>query len=144
MKVARVNSNLLDRLPNTYGSLIDKFFNEELTTKRNLTSFRPQVDALETEKEFRLNIALPGFGKEDINLNLEDGKLTVSGERKFVAEEKTKYHFIETNYGSFKRSFFLPDNILETGITAQFENGILGIVVPKDEVKVLKRQIEIK
>jgi len=144
MTVARVNPNLLDRLPGTYGSLVDKFFNEGLTANRNLTSFRPQVDAVETEKDFRLNIALPGFRKEDIKLDFEEGKLTISGERKFAAEEKSKYHFIETNYGSFSRSFYLPENILESGIEAQFENGILGIVIPKDEKKVLKRQIEVK
>jgi len=144
MTVARVNANLLDRLPGTYGSLVDKFFNEGLTAKRNLTSFRPQVDAVETEKDFRLNVALPGFGKEDIKLDFEEGKLTISGERKFAADEKNKYHFIETNYGSFSRTFYVPENILESGIEAQFENGILGVVIPKDEKKVLKRQIEVK
>ncbi|PIQ22537.1 MAG: heat-shock protein Hsp20 [Cytophagales bacterium CG18_big_fil_WC_8_21_14_2_50_42_9] len=144
MTVARVNSNLLDRLPHTYGSLVDKLFNEGLTAKRNLTSFRPQVDAIETEKEFKLNVALPGFRKEDIKLDFEEGRLTISGERKFVAEDKSKYHFIETNYGSFVRSFYLPENILEPNIEAQFENGILGVIIPKDEKKVLKRQIEVK
>jgi HSP20 family protein len=145
MTVARLNSNLLDRLPETYGTLVDKFFNESLNGKRNLSSFRPQVDAIETEKEFRLNVALPGFKKEDIQLNFEEGKLTISGERKFDTEQKeNKYHFVETNYGRFSRSFYLPDNILETGIEAQYENGILWVVIPKDEKKVLKRQIEVK
>ena len=145
MTVAKVNSNLLDRLPGTYGSLVDKFFNEGLIAKRNVTGFRPQVDAVESEKDFRLNVALPGFRKEDIKLDFEEGKLTISGERKFDTEQtNVKYHFIETNYGSFSRSFYLPENILESGIEAQFENGILGVVIPKDEKKVLKRQIEVK
>ncbi|GEO02393.1 heat-shock protein [Adhaeribacter aerolatus] len=145
MTVARVNGQLLDRLPETYGSLIDKFFTEGLTAKRNLTKFHPQVDAIETDKEFKLQVALPGFRKEDVHLEFQEGKLTISGERKFDAENKeNKYHFLETNYGKFSRSFFLPDNINEGAIEAQFENGLLLVTVPKDEQKPLKRQIEIK
>jgi len=145
MTVARVNGNLLDRLPETYGSLLNNFFTEGLTPKRNLTKFHPQVDAIETEKDFQIQVALPGFKKEDIHLEFQEGKLTISGERKFNTEKKeNKYHFIETNYGNFNRSFFLPDNINEGAIEANFENGILAVVVPKDEKKVLKRQIEVK
>jgi HSP20 family protein len=145
MTVARVNGHLIDRLPETYGSLFDKFFTEGSTAKRNLSKFHPQVDAIETEKDFKFQAALPGFRKEDVQLEFQEGKLTISGERKFDTENKeNKYHFIETNYGRFSRSFFLPDNINEGAIEAQFENGLLLVVVPKDEKKVLKRQIEIK
>jgi HSP20 family protein len=145
MTVARVNGQLLDRLPETYGSLLDKFFTEGVTAKRNLTKFHPQVDAIETQQAFKFEVALPGFRKEDVQLELHEGKLTISGERKFDTENKeNKYHFIETNYGRFTRSFFLPDNINEGAIEAQFQNGLLTVVVPKDEQKVLKRQIEIK
>ena len=145
MTVARVNGQLLDKLPETYGTLLDKFFTEGLTAKRNLAKFHPQVDAIETPKDFKFQVALPGFRKEDVQLELQEGKLTISGERKFDTENKeNKYHFIETNYGRFSRSFFLPDNINENAIEAQFENGLLTVVVPKDEQKVLKRQIQIK
>jgi HSP20 family protein len=144
MKVARLNPNLLDRFPESYG-LLDKLFNEGLQVKRDLDSFRPQVDALETETSFQLEIALAGFKKEDIKLDFEDGKLTISGERKFDAERKDrKYQFLETNYGRFSRSFTLPENIQEGAIEARFENGLLTVVLPKDEKKVLKRQIEVK
>lgn len=145
MTVASVNGHLTDRLPETYGSLLDKFFTNGLTAKRNLAKFHPQVDAIETQKEFRIEVALPGFRREDIQLDFQEGKLTISGERKFDTENKeNKYHFIETNYGRFSRSFFLPDNINEAAIEAQFLNGLLSVVVPKDEKKVLKRQIEVK
>jgi HSP20 family protein len=144
MKVARLNPQLLDRFPASY-NLLDKFFNEGLPINRNLDSFRPQVDAIETEKAFQLQVSLAGFKKEDIKLDFVDGKLTISGERKFAAEEKEhKYHFLETNYGRFSRAFTLPENIQESAIEAGFENGLLTVVLPKDEKKVLKRQIEVK
>ncbi len=144
MKVARLNSNLLDRLPETYG-LLDRFLNEGLTPKRDLSQFRPQVDAIETEKAFELQVALAGFKKEDIKLDFEDGKLTISGERKFDTDNKERtYHFLETNYGHFSRTFSLPENIQETAIEARFENGLLTVVLPKDEQKALKRQIQVK
>jgi HSP20 family protein len=144
MKVARLNPTLLDRLPESY-HLLDRFFNEGLNGKRDLSTFRPQVDAIETETAFQLQVALAGFNKEDIKLDFEDGKLTISGERKFDADNKTnKYHFLETNYGRFSRSFTLPENISEGGIEARFENGLLTVVLPKDEKKALKRQIAVK
>jgi len=146
MKITRFNPAVLNRLPQTYGTLIDKFINESLHDgKRDLSVFKPQIDAIETEKAFNLHVALPGFKKEDIQLEFQEGKLTISGERKFDTEQKeNKYHFIETNYGSFSRSFFLPDNVEANAIEAQFENGILSVLIPKDEKKVLKRQIEVK
>jgi HSP20 family protein len=144
MKVARLNPNVLDRFPESY-HLLDKFFNEGLNLKRNLDSFRPQVDAIETETSFQLQVALAGFNKEDIKLDFEDGKLTISGARKFETEKKEhKYHFLETNYGRFSRSFTLPENIQEGAIEAKFENGLLTVVLPKNEQKALKRQIEVK
>ncbi|WP_026461671.1 Hsp20/alpha crystallin family protein [Adhaeribacter aquaticus] len=146
MTLVKLNSNLVDRLPETYGSVIDKFFNEGLSThRRNLTKFYPQVDSIETEKEFQLQVALPGVKKENVHLEFEEGRLTISGERKFDTDTKDKkYHFVETNYGSFKRAFNLPENIQEAGIEARFEDGILTVVIPKDEKKVAKRQIEVK
>ncbi len=145
MKLATVNSALLDRLPEIYGSLFDKVFTEGWTAKPSLAKFVPQADAIESEKDFQLQVALPGFKKEDINLEFQEGKLTISGERKFDSEQKgNKFHFIQTNYGHFSQPFFLPENINESAIETNFQDGILTVVVPKDEKKVLKRQIEVK
>ncbi len=90
---------------------------------------------------------MPGLSKEDINIDFQEGKLTIAGERKFKNEEENqnkKYHLLETQYGSFSRTFFLPDNVNPAQIDAHFENGILHVVVPKDEQKVKKHQIQIK
>ncbi|MGV3503944.1 MAG: Hsp20/alpha crystallin family protein [Adhaeribacter sp.] len=144
MKVARFNPNVLTHLPESY-QLLDKFFNEGLNLKRDLTSFRPLVDVIETEAAFQLQVALPGFKKENIKLDFEESKLTISGERKFEAEKEShKYHFLETNYGSFTRTFTLPETIQDGAIEARFEDGLLTVVLPKVEKVNLKRQIEVK
>ncbi|UXP33228.1 Hsp20/alpha crystallin family protein [Reichenbachiella agarivorans] len=120
----------------------DKFFKTELPQER---AFVPQVDISESESAFDLQFALAGFKKPDINIELNNGVLTVSGERKFE-EEKTKknFHSVETRYGSFKRSFQLPDSIDAEKVDANFEDGILNITIPKDVKKVQKKSIAIK
>ena len=82
--------------------------------------------------------------KEDINIGIENGALTISGERKNKNEEEgRKYHRVETHYGTFERSFQLPDNVDEDSIEATLSDGILQIDINKKEEKV-KKQIEIK
>ncbi len=120
----------------------DKFFNSDWTGDN---SFVPQVDVSETEKAFELQFAVPGLDKKDLNIDLNDGVLTVSGERKFENETKEKnYHSVETKYGSFKRSFQLPDNVDTEKVQANYEAGILKVEIPKDEKKILKRTIAVK
>ncbi len=88
---------------------------------------------------------MPGLNKEDISIDFQEDKLTITGERKFKREEAKdkKYHLLETQYGSFSRTFILPENVNPAQIDAQFENGILHVTVPKDEQKVRKHQIQI-
>lgn len=124
-----------------FSDILDEFFNDSLNYHRD--SFMPNVDISETEKEFEVAVALPGMKKEDINVNLENGRLTVSGERKFETEEDGKnFHRVESGFGSFNRSFQLPDTIDEESIQAKYENGVLNINIAKSEEKV-KKQIEI-
>lgn len=86
---------------------------------------------------------LPGMSKDNINISLEKGQLSISGERSFKNEEQERnFHRVETQYGSFNRSFQLPDNISEDSIHATYENGLLNISIDKSEDKV-KKQIEI-
>ncbi|WP_241739251.1 Hsp20/alpha crystallin family protein [Pontibacter beigongshangensis] len=123
--------------------MLDRFFNESVNT-RTASAFTPHVDACETEKGFELELALPGIRKEDINIDFQEGKLTISGERKLERkEEDRRYHMIETQYGSFTRTFYLPDNVNPDHIQAELSDGILQVYVPKDEHKTLKRQIKI-
>lgn len=136
-------SGMQDNMPNSFTSMLDRFFNESVNT-RTLSDFTPHVDASETEKGFEVQLALPGVKPEDIHIDFQEGKLTISGERKFERKEDgRRYHMVETQYGSFSRSFFLPDKIDPDKISAHFENGLLLINVPKDEHKTMKRQINI-
>ena len=86
----------------------------------------------------------PGLSKEDFKIEVTDGQLTVSGERKFTTEKKEKkFRSIETQYGSFVRTFSLPDHVDAEKINAKYNNGILELTIPKDEKKALKQTIKV-
>lgn len=130
-----------------FNSFFDSFFNDvngEKTHTENANFFRPSVDVKETEKAFALDFSLPGMEKENVKIELKENRLTVSGERAMAKEDKAeKYHRIENHFGSFSRSFILPDNIKSDAIEANFKNGILNISIPKTELAQPKA-IEIK
>lgn len=129
----------------TYGSFIDRFFNDDLFGNRFNSNFSPKVDIAETDKSFEIQFHIPGVKKEDINIDLSDDRLTVSGERKFENEKNSKnYHSVESYFGKFSRSFYLPDNIKVDKVDASYQDGILSILVPKDEKKETNRKISIK
>lgn len=129
-------NNLFDDLFN------DRFFNNDVTVGK---SFTPQVDISETEKAFELSFAIPGIKKNEIKIDLNEGQLVVSGERKFEEKKEDKnFHSVETRYGSFSRSFHLPDNIDVEKVEAKYEDGLLNITIPKDEKKIQKKTIAIK
>ncbi|MDF1578138.1 MAG: Hsp20/alpha crystallin family protein [Desulfurivibrionaceae bacterium] len=104
----------------------------------------PRVDISENDKEFVINAEIPDIKKEDVKVNVENGVLTLRGERKQEKEEKDKkFHRIERFYGSFCRSFTLPDNVDEAKIDATFKDGMLKLTIPKIESKKPKA-IEVK
>ncbi|MBK6265745.1 Hsp20/alpha crystallin family protein [Marivirga sp. S37H4] len=137
-------------LPNvanrSFSNFLDRFFNESfVNANKEMESFNPQVDVAEGKKEFELSVAVPGMKKSDFNIDMSDGKITISGERKFENEKDGKnYHSVETKYGAFSRTFYLPDNILEDKVEASYQDGILKVIIPKDEKKELKKTIQIK
>ena len=99
----------------------------------------PSVDISETGEEYLIRAALPAVKKEDIKVDVADGMLTVSGERRKKEEEKgEKFHKVETWYGSFSRSFALPDAVDEAAIRAESKDGVLTIHVPKIKVETKK------
>ncbi len=142
MKLIRYN-HLDPQFPSTFSGMLDKFFNESLN--HGAKSFSPAVDITEDENGFEIQVAVPGAQKKDFKVDLTDGKLTVSGERRLEEKREGKnFHSIETQYGSFSRSFFLPDNVLEEKIEASYEDGLLKIMLPKTEKKLAKAAIEVK
>ena len=145
MSIIRYNAGLNDFVPASFGTLIDRFFNESVSRAGGSAySFVPRVDVFEDEKAFEIHVAVPGVNKEDFKLDLNDNLLTVSGERKYTKERKeNNFHTVETQYGTFKRSFSLPENVASDQIQARYNNGILEITVPKDEKKALKTTIKV-
>jgi HSP20 family protein len=145
MSVIRYNPTLNGYTPTSFNNLIDRFFNESLSRSGGSSySFVPRVDIVETEKAFELHVAVPGMNKEDFKLDLKDNQLTVSGERKFTKEQNDKnFHSVETQFGTFSRLFSLPENADASKIQAKYNNGILEILIPKDEKKVLKTTIKV-
>lgn len=132
-----------DYVPVTFSSLVDRFFNENLVRSGGST-FIPSADISESEKAYELHLAVPGMKKEDFEIELNQGSLIIRGERKFSEENKGKtYHSIGTTYGSFSRSFSLPDHVAVSKIEANYKNGILEVIIPKDEEKVLRSNIKV-
>lgn len=92
----------------------------------------PRVDIAETEAEFIVKAELPEVKKEDVHVTVDNGALTLRGERKQEKEESgKKFHRVERSYGSFCRVFSLPDNVDETKVKASFKDGMLTIQLPK-------------
>ena len=97
--------------------------------------WRPSVDISETKKHYVIKATLPEVNKEDVNVSVENGLLTISGERRFEKEEETEtQHRIESMYGKFSRSFTLPSDADESKISAKSKNGVLKVRIPKVEV----------
>jgi HSP20 family protein len=96
------------------------------------SDWTPAVDVAESNEGYMLNAELPDVRKEDVKLSVQDGVLTLSGERKAEKEEKGKrYYRVERSFGRFDRSFTLPSAVDENKITASFAHGVLHVVVPK-------------
>ena len=94
----------------------------------------PPVDIVEGKDRIKLNVELPGFKENQVNLTVENGMLTIKGERKFEKEDKEEnYHRVERSYGTFVRSFTLPTSIDQNKIQADFADGILHVEMPKRE-----------
>jgi len=97
-----------------------------------LASWSPQVDITEDEKEYLVKADLPEVKKDDVKVTVENGVLSVSGERKTEKEEKKrKFHRIERSYGSFERTFTLPDDADAAKVVAEFKEGVLKVHLPK-------------
>src|SRR6056297_1750843 len=122
MTLVRYNRPKKNVMSKQFSDIMDEFFNDAVNTRRD--NFVPSIDVSETENQFMITAELPGMSKDDISISLENGRLSISGERNFSNEEQGRtFHRVETQYGSFNRSFQLPDNISEESIKATYENG---------------------
>ncbi|MGH7164839.1 MAG: Hsp20/alpha crystallin family protein [Nitrospiraceae bacterium] len=104
----------------------------------------PIVDISETERAYVIKAELPDVKKDDVKVTLQEGVLTIRGERKQEKEEQgLKYHRVERSYGRFARSFTLPDYVDDTKVKAEFKDGVLSLHLPKSE-KTQPKAIEVK
>ena len=109
-----------------------------------LADWEPVADITEDDKEYVIKAELPDLKKEDVKVTVENGVLTIAGERRFEKEEKKKkYHRVERAYGTFVRSFALPDLADADKVKAEFKDGMLTVHVPKNE-KAESRQVDVK
>jgi len=113
---------------------------------RVASEWAPAADVSETEGEYLIKADLPAVRKEDVSLTVQDGVLTLSGERRQEKHaESEKLHRVERTYGSFARRFALPENVDEQGIRAESRDGVILIHIPKQKVEQPQpRQIEIQ
>ena len=119
----------IDRL---FNDTFDRFFED---TDRRLTNktWSPSVDVSETETEIIFTAEFPGFEKDQIDISVNEGRLSISGERPFTEEKDTKRHRVERWHGKFYRSFLLPKSADAEKISANLKNGVLTVTLPKKE-----------
>lgn len=104
-----------------------------------LNLWAPNTDMTETENEYVINVDLPGIPKEDVNISFQDNRLVISGERrKEGKEEKENFLRRERYFGSFIRTFTLPNAVKDDGIKAKYHEGVLTVTVPKSEKSKVK------
>ena len=105
----------------------------------------PSADISETDKEYRIRAELPAVKKDDVKVSVEGGAITIQGERRQQKEDKSeKYHRVETAYGSFTRSFVLPDDVNTDAIQCESKDGVLVVHLPKKEqIKAKPKQIKV-
>ena len=130
---------------NLLNSMLDDA--SEHKTLSSTESFTPSINTREGEFAYHIEVDLPGVSKENINVQVEDNSLVISGERKTNDEVKEKnYYKIESSFGSFSRSFSLPEEADVENIHAESKDGVLEVVVPKlESAKVDKvKKVEIK
>ena len=133
--------SIQDEINRTFDNFFGTTQREEWTESR----WAPAIDISENKDDLMVNVEVPGMKKEDIKVTLQDGILTVKGERKQDKEEKDKsFHRVERSYGSFCRSFTLPTTVQGDKIKANYKDGILMIALPKvEEVKPKEISIDV-
>jgi len=118
-----------NRLNRVFGRPLARMEPNEMFT---VADWMPSADISETDTAYLIKAEIPGVNKEDVKVTIENGMLTIQGERKMEKEEKDKkFHRIERSYGSFMRSFRVPDDADESAVKAEFKDGVLNITLTK-------------
>lgn len=140
--------------PRRWDWLIDRLLHDTLGTTADVdrqsgASFIPKVNVSEDATGYGIHVEVPGLTKEEVKLELQDGRLTISGERRFNAERdekkgETTWHIVEHSFGTFSRVFRVPEDANVSAIEASYNEGVLTVSIPKDEAKRAVKRIEVK
>lgn len=138
--VYNANKGLVDELFNNF---LKNDYHENYGDKDSRT---PATNIFETEKDFKIEVLLPGFSKEDVQLNYQNNLLTIKAEGKTGEEKQEDYKYEHREFGlfDFEKQFRIPKSVNDKKINAKFENGVLFIALPKKEERVEKTPKEIK
>lgn len=129
-----------------FAPFFDDFLSRPVGGRTSNLMRAPEADVLETEKEIRVHLEMPGMRGEEIDIGLENNILTISGEKsqeRVENDEKNTWHLTERRYGKFSRSFVLPRDVESDAIEASFEDGVLKVVIPKSE-RARRRRIDVR
>src|SRR5688500_9677461 len=122
----------VDSLQSEVNRVFDAFFGGAANGATRARRWVPAMDLVETDDHLVLRADLPGLNKDDVNIEIKDGALTVSGERRAEHEDKSEgFYRIERAFGGFSRSLTLPDGVDADKVDASFDNGVLEIRIPK-------------
>jgi HSP20 family protein len=126
--------------PEPFTREIDRVFDAFFGQTDQARRWVPPMDLVEAEDHFVLKADLPGLGEGDVNIEVQDGTLTISGERKAEHEQREKgWYRIERAFGAFNRSLTLPDGVDPDRIAASFSDGVLELRIPKPEERKPRR-----
>jgi len=126
--------------PEPFSREVDRLFDTFFGAEQGARRWVPPVDLVEAEDHFVLRADLPGLSEDDVSIEVQDGSLTISGERKTEHESSERgWYRIERSFGSFNRSLTLPDGVDSEAISAHFDRGVLEVRIPKPEQRKPRR-----
>lgn len=127
-------SNLRDSVDRLFEDFFQGFDLVPLSRTTAWGELAPRIDVARSDKDYRFSMELPGVNEDDVDVSVEDGVLTIRGEKHREHKEESEGNLLrmERSFGSFQRSFSLPDDIKEDGIQASFDKGVLTVTVPRE------------
>ena len=144
MTLIKFNPSYATSVPSGFNHLVDDLLKVNKQVNKADSDFTPKANIIENDEFFEIQLALPGYSKKDIEINIQEGILEIQSDKNYNStKEAGKFKVRQIENGKFSRSFYLPEDVLEDKIKAIFDNGILNLQIPKDLAEPKKRLISI-